>query len=77
VVQPVNPAANAAANVPANPAVNALANAPANATGNIVKMQLTLRTSRETSPQTQGMLTVNFLQPSYEFTFNVGIDLLF
>jgi hypothetical protein len=23
------------------------------------------------------MLTVNFCQPSYEFTFNVGIDLLF
>jgi hypothetical protein len=23
------------------------------------------------------MLTVNFRQPSYEFTFNVGIDLLF
>jgi hypothetical protein len=23
------------------------------------------------------MLTVNFLQPSHEFTFNVGIDLLF
>jgi hypothetical protein len=23
------------------------------------------------------MLTVNFYQPSYEFTFNVGLDLLF
>jgi hypothetical protein len=23
------------------------------------------------------LLTVNFRQPSYEFTFNVGIDLLF
>jgi hypothetical protein len=23
------------------------------------------------------MLTVNFRQPSHEFTFNVGIDLLF
>jgi hypothetical protein len=23
------------------------------------------------------MLTVNFRQPSYEFTFNVGVDLLF
>jgi hypothetical protein len=23
------------------------------------------------------MLTVNFRQPRYEFTFNVGIDLLF
>jgi hypothetical protein len=23
------------------------------------------------------VLTVNFRQPSYEFTFNVGIDLLF
>jgi hypothetical protein len=23
------------------------------------------------------MLTVNFLQPSHEFTYNVGIDLLF
>jgi hypothetical protein len=23
------------------------------------------------------MLTVNFLQPRHEFTFNVGIDLLF
>jgi hypothetical protein len=23
------------------------------------------------------MLTVNFRQPSYEFTFNVGLDLLF
>jgi hypothetical protein len=23
------------------------------------------------------MFTVNFHQPSYEFTFNVGIDLLF
>jgi hypothetical protein len=24
-----------------------------------------------------GLLTVNFHQPGYEFTFNVGIDLLF
>jgi hypothetical protein len=24
-----------------------------------------------------GVFTVNFRQPSYEFTFNVGIDLLF
>jgi hypothetical protein len=36
VVQPVNPAANAAANAPANPAANALANTPANTVGNAV-----------------------------------------
>jgi hypothetical protein len=28
-------------------------------------------------PLVQGLLTVNFCQPSFEFTFNVGIDLLF
>jgi hypothetical protein len=27
--------------------------------------------------KTEQMLTVNFRQPSHEFTFNVGIDLLF
>jgi hypothetical protein len=36
VAQPVNPAANAAANAPANVAANALANAPANDAGNVV-----------------------------------------
>jgi hypothetical protein len=35
VVQPINPATNAAANVPANPAANAPANALANATDNV------------------------------------------
>jgi hypothetical protein len=28
-------------------------------------------------PSSGSLLTVNFSQPSYEFTFNVGIDLLF
>jgi hypothetical protein len=28
-------------------------------------------------PLDSSLLTVNFRQPSYEFTFNVGIDLLF
>jgi hypothetical protein len=28
-------------------------------------------------PNKGGLLTVNFRQPSHEFTFNVGIDLLF
>jgi hypothetical protein len=32
--------------------------------------------SSEEKPSEQ-LLTVNFHQPSYEFTFNVGIDLLF
>jgi hypothetical protein len=36
VAQPVNPAANAAANAPANPAANTLANAPANVADNAV-----------------------------------------
>jgi hypothetical protein len=38
VVQPVNPAANVAANAPVNPAANAPANAPANAAGNVVNI---------------------------------------
>jgi hypothetical protein len=32
---------------------------------------------REIYAQKRPLLTVNFRQPSYEFTFNVGIDLLF
>jgi hypothetical protein len=33
---------------------------------------------RDPSPSTLGpLLAVNFRQPSHEFTFNVGIDLLF
>jgi hypothetical protein len=31
----------------------------------------------EQALSTGEMLTMNFRQPSYEFTFNVGIDLLF
>jgi hypothetical protein len=53
VVQPVNPAANAAANAPANPAANAPANAPATPMAMLPTMQLTLPTSRETPSQTQ------------------------
>jgi hypothetical protein len=36
VAQPVNPAANAAANMPANPVANASANDPVNAAGNVI-----------------------------------------
>jgi hypothetical protein len=39
VMQPANPAANAAANAPANPAANASANAPANAAGNTANIK--------------------------------------
>jgi hypothetical protein len=56
VMQPVNPAANAAADAPANPAANAPANAPANTAGNIATTQLMLPTSRETPLQTQDIM---------------------
>jgi hypothetical protein len=45
VVQPVNPAANAAANAPANPAANAPANPAANAPANEPKAQRRSSTS--------------------------------
>jgi hypothetical protein len=37
----------------------------------------TARSSASSTPGGEGLWTVNFRQPSYEFTFNVGIDLLF
>jgi hypothetical protein len=35
------------------------------------------RCVREATPTIGALLTVNVRQPSYVFTFNVGIDLLF